>query len=162
MKILVLSDSHAGLSFMRRCIAVCKPNAIVHLGDYYDDGVQMQEEYPHIPIHQVMGNCDKYRAPVSAREILNYEVCGVSLYMTHGHRHYVKSSVGLLLADARKANAQAVLFGHTHQAVCYKEEDGLWVLNPGACGSWGGSAGVIETDGETITACYLMQQADLA
>ena len=147
---------------MRRCIEVCKPNAIVHLGDYYDDALQMQEEYPHIMMHQVMGNCDKYRAPVSAREILNYGVCGVSLYMTHGHRHYVKSSVGLLLADARQAKAQAVLFGHTHQAVCYQEEDGLWVLNPGACGSWGGSAGVIETDGERITACYLMQQADLA
>lgn len=146
---------------MRKCIEACKPNAIVHLGDYYDDGAQMQEEYPHIPVHQVVGNCDKYRAPVSAREILNYGVCGVSLYMTHGHRHYVKSSIGLLLADARKAKAQAVLFGHTHQAVCYQETDGLWVLNPGACGSWSGSAGVIETDGEAITACYLMQQADL-
>ena len=157
MKILVLSDSHAGLSFMRKCIQESKPDAIVHLGDYYDDGAQMQEEYPHIPVHQVMGNCDKYRAPASAREILNYAVCGVSLYMTHGHRHYVKSSIGLLLADARAANAQAVLFGHTHQAVCYQEEDGLWVLNPGSCGSWSGNAGVIETDGEKITACYLMK-----
>ena len=161
MKILVLSDSHAGFSFMRKCIDVCKPDAIVHLGDYYDDGMQMQEEYPHITVHQVMGNCDKYRAPVSAREILNYKICGVSLYMTHGHRHYVKSSIGLLLEDARKAKAQAALFGHTHQALCYQEEGGLWVPNPGACGSWGGSAGVIETDGEKITACYLMQQADM-
>ena len=161
MKILVLSDSHAGLSFMRRCIEVCKPDAIVHLGDYYDDGVQMQEEYPRIPVHQVMGNCDKYRAPVSAREILNYDVCGISLYMTHGHRHYVKSSLGVLLADARAAKAQAVLFGHTHQAVCYREDD-LWILNPGACGSWGGTAGIIESDGGKITACYLIQQADIA
>ena len=146
---------------MRRCIEVCKPDAIVHLGDYYDDGVQMQEEYPRIPVHQVMGNCDKYRAPVSAREILNYDVCGISLYMTHGHRHYVKSSLGVLLADARAAKAQAVLFGHTHQAVCYREDD-LWILNPGACGSWGGTAGIIESDGGKITACYLIQQADIA
>jgi putative phosphoesterase len=161
MKILVLSDSHAGLSFMRKCIQTCKPDAVVHLGDYYDDGAQMQEEYPHIPVHQVMGNCDKYRAPLSAREILNYNVCGISCYMTHGHRHYVKNSIALLLADARAAKAQIVMFGHTHQAVCYCEQDGLWVLNPGACGSWGGSVGVIETDGEKITACYLMRQADV-
>ena len=160
MKILVLSDSHAGLSFMRKCIEVCKPDAIVHLGDYYDDGALIGESYPHIPVHQVMGNCDKYRAPASAREILNYDVCGVRCYMTHGHRHYVQSGIGLLLADARAANAQVVMFGHTHQALCY-QEDGLWVLNPGTCGSWGGSVGVVETDDKKITACYLMQQADL-
>lgn len=161
MKILVLSDSHAGISFMRKCIAVCKPDAIVHLGDYYDDGALIQEENPHIPVHQVMGNCDRYRVPMSAREILHYEVCGISCYMTHGHRYFVKNGINLLLTDARAAKAQVVMFGHTHQAVCYQEEDGLWVLNPGACGSWGGSAGVVETDGKKISACYIIRQADM-
>jgi predicted phosphodiesterase len=65
------------------------------------------------------------------------------------------------LADARKTAAQGVLFGHTHVACCRQEEDGLWVLNPGSCGSWGGSAGLVETDGNKITGCRILRQPDL-
>ena len=154
MKILVLSDSHSGLQFMRRCVDALKPDAVIHLGDYYDDGQVLAEEYPHLQFHQVAGNCDRFRCPPFVREVLNYDVCGVRLFMTHGHRHFVKSSTGLLLADARKGGAAAALYGHTHQAECYQETDGLWVLNPGSSGYGGGSAGIIETDGEKITACY--------
>ena len=74
MRILVLSDSHAGLSFMRRCVEKTKPDAIVHLGDYFDDAHVLSEEYPHIPIHAVPGNCDKYRLLRSVPEILCYDV----------------------------------------------------------------------------------------
>lgn len=59
MKILVLSDSHSSVRFMRRCVDKIKPNAIVHLGDYYDDAEVLAEEYPHIPLFQVPGNCDR-------------------------------------------------------------------------------------------------------
>jgi len=156
MKILVLSDSHSGLQFMRRCVDALKPDAVIHLGDYYDDGQVLAEDYPHLQFHQVAGNCDRFRCPPFVREVLNYDVCGVRLFMTHGHRHFVKSSTGLLLADARKGGAAAALYGHTHQAECYQEPDGLWVLNPGSSGYGGGSAGIIETDGEKITACYLV------
>ena len=65
MKILVLSDSHAALSFMRLCIEKIKPDAVVHLGDFYNDGEAMAEEYSHIPFHQVPGNCSNcLTAPV--------------------------------------------------------------------------------------------------
>ena len=37
----------------------------------------------------------------------------------------------------------------------------MWVLNPGTCGTYGGSAGIIETDGEKITACRIIGQAEL-
>ena len=46
MKILVLSDSHSALRFMRQCIDRVKPHAVIHLGDYFDDGEAMKEEYP--------------------------------------------------------------------------------------------------------------------
>ena len=39
MKILVLSDSHSALQFMRQCVESVKPDAIIHLGDFFDDGV---------------------------------------------------------------------------------------------------------------------------
>ena len=61
MKILVLSDSHAGLRFMRCAIDAVRPDAVVHLGDYYGDSQTMEEEYPHIRFHMVPGNCDRYR-----------------------------------------------------------------------------------------------------
>ena len=161
MKILVLSDSHSGLRFMRQCVEKIKPDAVVHLGDYYDDGETLAETYPHIPVHQVAGNCDKYRCPLSAREMLCYPLGGVMMYMTHGHRERVKFGIGGLKGEARRFGAKAALYGHTHVADCHCEEDGLWVLNPGSAGYGGGSAGMIETDGQKITACYLLSQMDL-
>lgn len=161
MKILVLSDSHAGLSFMRGCIRALKPNAVIHLGDYFDDGETMAEENPHILFHQVPGNCDRYRCPPWQQSIGIYTVCGVSLYMTHGHIHRVKSGIGALLKDAREAGVQAVLYGHTHIPDCHQEPDGLWVLNPGSCGSWGGSVGLIEAEDKRIVSCRILRQEDL-
>lgn len=161
MKILVLSDSHAGLSFMRRCIRAVKPDAMIHLGDYFDDGEAMAEENPHIRIHQVPGNCDKYRMVRYEPEIRCYPVGGVKLYMTHGHLHNVKMNLYKLLLEARKMDAQAVLYGHTHIADCHQEKDGLWVLNPGACGSSGGSAGLLEVENGIITNCKILHLSDL-
>lgn len=160
MKILVLSDSHSSLSFMRHCIESSAPNAIVHLGDHYDDGEAMREEYGHIPFYQVPGNCDRYRCPPGIPEILIYRVCGVDLYMTHGHKHQVKSYLGGLLRDARAAKVAAVLYGHTHTPDCHQEEDGLWVLNPGSCGYYGGSAGLIECSDGRIVSCRLLREVD--
>ena len=88
-------------------------------------------------------------------------VCGVPLYMTHGHVHKVKQTPGLLLRDARESNVSAVLYGHTHVADCHMEEDGLWVLNPGSCGSWGGSAGLIEVQDKKIVGCRILRLDDL-
>ena len=161
MKILVLSDSHSGLSFARRCISAVKPNAIIHLADYFDDGEVLHEENIMIPFCQVPGNCDRYRVSPFQPEILIEPVLGVSLYMTHGHRHDVKRRMDKLLQDARASKVQAVLYGHTHISNCYQEPDGLWVLNPGSCGSYSGSAGLIEVENKKITACRLLREADL-
>ncbi len=161
MKILVLSDSHSALSFMRRCIRAVKPDAMIHLGDFYEDGRDMQEEFPHIPMHQVPGNCDLYRMVQYAPDILIYPVGGVTLYMTHGHRHGVKMGTGNLLREARKSRVQAVLYGHTHTAECYQAEDGLWVLNPGSCNYYGGSVGLIETENGQIQHCRILEEPDL-
>ena len=161
MKILVLSDSHAVLGLMRRFIEKVRPDAVIHLGDHYDDGEVLSQEYPHIQFHQVPGNCDRYRCLPGLRTVLCYDVGGVRLFMTHGHEHYVKQTLLRLLADARSMGAAAALYGHTHQADCHREEDGLWVLNPGSCGSWGGSAGIIETGAGEILSCRVMTVEEL-
>lgn len=161
MKILVLSDSHSALRFMRQCIVCVKPNAVVHLGDYFDDGQAMKEEYSEPNFYLVPGNCDKYRNVLWTPETLVERVCGVRLFMTHGHRYGVKSGIGALLRDAEKAQAQAVLFGHTHSPVCYQTETGMWVMNPGSCGYDGGSAGLITVENRKISDCRLLRQPDL-
>lgn len=161
MKILVLSDSHSALRFMRQCIDRVKPDAVVHLGDYYDDAEAMKEEYPHLKFYSVPGNCDKYRNILWAPETLVERVSGVRLFMTHGHRHRVKTGLGALLCDAQRAQCQAVLFGHTHAPLCYQTDDGMWVLNPGSCGYDGGSAGLLRVKDGKISDCRLLRQSDL-
>lgn len=161
MKILVLSDSHSSMSFMRLYVERVKPNAIVHLGDHFDDAEALHEEYPGIRMYRVPGNCDRYRCPPGQPEILVDRVCGVDLYMTHGHKHRVKSNLGALLHDARACRVAAVLYGHTHEADCHREEDGLWVLNPGSCGYYGGSAGLIQVENGKILSCRILKDSDL-
>lgn len=161
MKILVLSDSHAALSFMHYCVRKMQPDAVIHLGDYYDDGEAMGEAFPGIPLYQVPGNCDRYRCPPGISEVLLVTLDGVRLYLTHGHKHRVKQTTCALLADARKARADAVLYGHTHTAECDQNDDGLWVLNPGSCGYFGGSAGLVETRAGKIVSCRIIRESDL-
>lgn len=161
MRILVLSDSHASLHFMRMAIEKLKPNQVIHLGDHYDDGKAMAAAYPHILFHQVPGNCDRYRCDPWLVDTMCYPIDGVTMMMTHGHKHFVKSGIFGLVADARKRNADIVLYGHTHRADCHQEEDGLWVLNPGTCGSAGGSVGLIETAEKRISACRILTQTDI-
>ena len=151
MKVLVFSDSHSAISFMRLCVDTVKPDAVIHLGDHYDDGEVLKEEYPGLRLYQVPGNCDKYRVPGFVPEILIQPVFGVNMYMTHGHKHGVKMGLGALIRDARACKCDIALYGHTHVKDCH-QEDGLWILNPGAAGN-GGSAAILEIQENKITAC---------
>lgn len=161
MKILVLSDSHSSLYFMRQCIASVRPDAVIHLGDHIDDGEAMAQENPHIRFWLVPGNCDAFRCLSWQPAVICCSVGGVNVFMTHGHLHGVKSGMDRLLADARKQCAQIVVFGHTHESLCFCQEDGLWVLNPGTCRSSGGSVGLIEVDDNKISSCRILRQEDL-
>lgn len=160
MKILVLSDSHSSLAFMRKAIASVKPDAVIHLGDHYDDAAAMSDEFPHIPFHCVPGNCDRHRMLDLRPEVLCYDVCGVRIFMTHGHLQSVKVTLCRLLADARSMHAKAVLYGHTHVPDCHLDGE-LWVLNPGSCGYGRKSAGLIEVESGGIKQCRILDELDL-
>jgi len=159
-KILILSDSHAALSFMRQAISFLKPDHVIHLGDHYDDGLAMAEEHPHIRFHQVPGNCDRCRCDPSAVDTMCYDIAGVRFFMTHGHKHFVKMGDEKLIADARSMGAAIAVYGHTHQPVCFPL-DGMWVMNPGTCGSFGGSVGLVQVQDKKIISCRILRQEDM-
>lgn len=161
MKILVFSDSHSSLYFMRMCIEQIKPDTVIHLGDHYDDGTAIAEENPNVRFFQVPGNCDGFRMLSWQPEVISCSVYGVRMFMTHGHKQSVKSGTHRLLLDARKSKAEIVLYGHTHAAECRMEEDGLWVMNPGSCRGSGGSVGLIEIENEKISSCRILRQEDV-
>ena len=140
---------------MRSAVKKIRPDAIIHLGDYYEDGQTIAEENAHIPMYQVPGNCDKYRV-FDKPEVLCLTVFGVILYMTHGHTHGVKMTTGRLIKEAAQAGAQAALYGHTHQADCHREADGMWVVNPGSCGSYSGSVAVMQIEDGAIQDCRIL------
>lgn len=161
MKVLVVSDSHSGLSYMRHWARLIRPQVILHLGDYFDDGQALGEEFPDSRLIQVPGNCDRFRCIGHEPEIIVTELDGVKIYMTHGHRHGVKSGPGGLVAAAKEAKADVALYGHTHREACWQTDSGMWVMNPGSCGSYGGSVGLLEIRQGTITGCRVLHQEDM-
>ena len=159
MKILVLSDSHSSMRFMRICMAKISPDTVIHLGDYYEDAQELALEHPDMVFHMVPGNCDLYRMVTSVPMKRCYPVGGVKMLMVHGHEQGVKSGISTLVRQAREEGAKAALYGHTHIPDCHQEEDGLWVLNPGSSRS--GTAGLIETADDRIVSCKILTKEDL-
>lgn len=143
MKILVLSDSHRSTQPMLDAVRRERPDAIIHLGDHASDTQVLSAEYPHLPLCCVRGNCDLYEDSVPESALMNWD--GVRIFAVHGHRYGVKSGVLRLYYAGMEQQADILLFGHTHIPYC-EESDGIWLLNPGACGRSCPSYGIIEID----------------
>lgn len=147
MKWLVFSDSHGNLDYMKKAVGQERPDRILHLGDVSRDAERLQALYPTIPVEMVRGNCDGWQGEAPEEKELSFR--GQRVWMVHGHAYHVKLSIGLLTAEARKREVSAVLFGHTHEPLCFREGP-LWILNPGTCAGYPrATCGVIEDrDGE--------------
>ncbi len=138
MKYLIFSDTHGSprgmLSVIDRCIH--DTDGVIFLGDVCLDTGAVSEKYPDLPIYSVAGNCDlrgKLLAPEESERLI--EVDGIRILMLHGHTRSVKYYMGELEAFARRAGADVVLFGHTHERYLdYRndEEKGLYIFNPGS------------------------------
>lgn len=145
MKLLVFSDSHGHLAGMESAILQEQPDRIIHLGDHVRDVEKIREKFPRLPIHNVAGNCD---FGTQLPDTDTVEVSGVRIFLTHGHRYYVKSQYLRAIYAAQEQEADVLLFGHTHRAECFREKE-MWVMNPGAAGPKG-TYGVIEVEQGSI------------
>ena len=149
-RICVFSDSHGCVEYMLRAIAHEKPDMIIHLGDGENDLYSVQRLYPELPVESVQGNCDRFS---SALTVLNTTVAGKRIFAVHGHKYGVKYDPALtnLRYAAMEADADIVLFGHTHTP--YRDHSlAMDILNPGSCGDVRvPTYGVIEIDGSSVS-----------
>lgn len=149
MKIVVFSDSHGDISGMEQVVLRERPGLVLHLGDLCRDMDELQRRFPTQTMQNVCGNCDGF-TEVPDQRILRVE--GRRILMCHGHRYRVKEDYGPAVWAAREAQADILLFGHTHIPYC-QQVDGLWVLNPGSCRGRGASCGMILLEKDK-TLCY--------
>ena len=160
MEILVLSDSHGRQNKIEEAVRVQikKPDAVIFLGDG-----QRDIEYADIgdiPLYRISGNCDfgGMFGSDNAMETQTVEIGGKRIFITHGHRFGVKSTLTPLLSEAVSRDADIVLFGHTHEKceglltddneLGLKIKKPLYIMNPGSIGSYPYDFGVITIDRE--------------
>ena len=158
MKILIVSDTHGRHGNLDAVLEKeGKIDLLLHLGDV-EDAECYYDAIAEWPYHMVSGNNDYFSRLPKDKEI---QIGKYKVWMTHGHNYYVSISTEKLRDAARARGVDVVLFGHTHEAVCWQEEDGLWVMNPGSCGYGGGKAGIMEVNNGEIEAVYLIDESKL-
>lgn len=132
-KLLVFSDSHGCAGHMLRAIEAEAPDGIVFLGDGERDLHEVMRRFPNLPVKSVRGNVDgQSAAPLLLRDTIE----GKRVFAVHGHEYNVKYGGGIqrLCYAAMEADADIVLFGHTHAP--YSDRYlGMDILNPGSIGS---------------------------
>ena len=157
ISILVFSDSHGKRAKIEEAIErqIKKPDAIIFLGDGLRDMTDV--DVGDVPVIAVRGNCDTMNfftaeAPDEQCVILGNK----RIFLTHGHRFGVKSTLTPLINEAAKKEADIVLYGHTHEGFereldCDNEysiklKNPLYIMNPGSIGSYPYYFGVITID----------------
>lgn len=147
MKFIVFSDSHGVADNMIRAVKKEKPDLCFFLGDGEHDLSLLQRRFPNLPVNAVRGNCDVFSTLPRA---LCCAAGGLRIFATHGHLYGVKHDPILreLCEAALEADADVVLFGHTHDP--FRDRTmGMEILNPGSIGpTTRPSYGLILTDGE--------------
>ena len=127
----VFSDSHGSAELMMEAVRRCRPDVIVHLGDYERDAFELHDEFPHIPFFSVAGNCDMGRRSPLWDTV---QLGPVKAFICHGHTYNVKMGLYSLYYAAQEQGAQLALFGHTH-IPCNEEIGGVHLINPGSAGT---------------------------
>ncbi|MBR5345495.1 MAG: YfcE family phosphodiesterase [Clostridia bacterium] len=136
-RILVVSDSHGYVPGLERIIdASAKkygiPDLVLHCGDGAPDLLRVEENLralnPAVRLTAVRGNCDGSScADIPFERVV--EAGGARIFMAHGHRHAVKSTIWVLDDAAKEQNCSIALFGHTH--VPFMQMASVLILNPG-------------------------------
>ena len=116
MEYLVFSDSHGRADLINEAMEkqLRTPDAVLFLGDGLRDLRVL--EYQDMHVRCVRGNCDFYTAfeGRSVPEQALLEVGAYRILMMHGHTAGVKGGIAHACAKAAEAEADVLLYGHTH------------------------------------------------
>ncbi len=134
-KILVLSDLHGTISCAESALkSHPEYDTVFFLGDGIAKIALLQKEYPR-QWHLVRGNCDLSSDGAFPEEAL-IELEEHRIFLTHGHRYFVKHGEEKLRAAAAARSADIALYGHTHlPAAHYDAASGIHLFNPGSIGA---------------------------
>lgn len=163
MTILILSDSHGHADLIREAVERVKPDALLFAGDGLRDLSSLDLS---CPLYAVRGNCDRQTEAFSSgvsdsvSDGVNDEelitLGGIRIFLCHGHRYGVKSSIVAAAAAAVRQKADVLVFGHTHEAAELNigpDDTGLTagrsllVCNPGTIGLYPHTFGVLTVRG---------------
>lgn len=131
MKILVVSDTHGAVfeSIVKPLQKEKDIDMMVHCGDKYKDAEKIAGLLGIKHLYRVVGNCDYDMQNEST--MLELEIEGKQVLITHGHLQHVKDGLEYLKELAEEKSADIVLFGHTH--VSHEEMDNnILYFNPGS------------------------------
>lgn len=128
MKIGIISDTHGDMHSARQVLSkMGKIDKVIHLGDYYEDGLRLKEIF-NGEMWIVKGNCD---GSAKGQEEMVIEIENKKIFLTHGHRYDVKLGLERLYFRALELGCQVALYGHTHISINISKPD-LLILNPGS------------------------------
>ncbi len=127
IKLLIVSDSHGNVSTLNSLKNIMfESDFVIHLGDYLTDMNMFADELKDKLI-RVKGNCD---VSFGDSEIIK-DIGGKKFLITHGHRYRVKNDLTNLSFRANEAQADVVLYGHTH-VPSIERNGNLFFINPGS------------------------------
>lgn len=131
MKVLVLSDSHGAVHFLRRILDTeTECETVFFLGDGLSDIEKVKPHYPGKKFICVKGNNDFYYQ--ENREAYKY-IDGVTIMACHGDAFRVRSTLRELINKTASVRGNLALYGHTHQRNLYSDAaTGIFAVNPGA------------------------------
>lgn len=129
--VLVLSDTHLGAALDRLPDEVWamaeQADAILHAGDVTGPEL-LAALAERAPLHAVLGNNDHGLERVLP-EVLELELAGVRIGMVHDSG----ATAGRAGRMRRRfPDADVVVFGHSHDPLAQRTDDGLLLLNPGS------------------------------
>ncbi len=132
----VISDTHDNLRAVSKAVEYfneSKVGLVLHAGDYVSPFVSRVFKKSKSPIKGVFGNNDGDRVALlkSFKGVADItpqwrmiEIKGYSICLTHKP------------LPERPGGCELYVFGHTHEPVLEKSEDGSITINPGDCSGW--------------------------
>ena len=131
MKVLVLSDSHGAVHFLRRILDTeTEAEIVFFLGDGLSDIEKVKPDYPKKKFICVKGNNDFYYQ--ENKEAYKH-IDGVTIMACHGDVFRVRSTLRELINKTASVRGNLALYGHTHQRNLYSDAaTGIFAVNPGA------------------------------